>query len=79
MIITRCSLIVAGCLAIASPTIARAAVPSECGKSYAMLMNGAQVSQVQADGSISLPGALTAAVGVGTISSARTAARLLAN
>jgi hypothetical protein len=33
-----------------------------------MLMNGAQVSQVQADGSTSLPGALTAAVGVGTIS-----------
>lgn len=43
-------------------------MPSECGKSYAMLMNGAQVSQVQADGSTSLPGALTAAVGVGTIS-----------
>ncbi len=65
---TRCSLIVAGCLVIASAPIARAAVPGECGKSYAMLMNGAQVSRVQADGTSSLPGALTAAVGVGTIS-----------
>jgi hypothetical protein len=45
-----------------------AAVPGECGKSYAMLMNGAQPSGSMADGSATLPGALTAAVGVGTIS-----------
>ena len=61
-------LVVAGWLAILSAPTAWAAVPAECGKSYAMLMNGAQPSFIQADGSATLPGALTAAVGVGTIS-----------
>jgi hypothetical protein len=55
-------------MAIVSAPIARAAVPGECGKSYAILMNGAQTSGTQADGTAALPGALTAAVGVGTIS-----------
>ncbi len=65
---TLCILLLAGCVALAWAPIARAAVPAECGNSYAMLMNGNLTSQIDADGSASLPGALTAAVGVGTIS-----------
>jgi hypothetical protein len=61
------TLMVAG-LALASVPRAFAAVPGECGKSYAFVLNGAQPSSTQADGTATLPGALTAAVGVGVIS-----------
>jgi hypothetical protein len=62
------SLIIAGVFAISMAPKAGAALPGECGKSYAMLMNGNQPSTTVADGSSTLPGALTAAVGVGEIS-----------
>jgi len=61
------SLIALGGLALASAPMANAAAPVECGKSYAMLITGALPSEVSQDGSSTLPGALTPAVGVGVI------------
>ncbi|HEY9156534.1 hypothetical protein [Candidatus Binatus sp.] len=46
---------------------ARAGVPGPCGKSYGFIINGADPSAVAADGSATLPGAITQAVGVGSI------------
>jgi hypothetical protein len=57
-------IVVGGLAMLAAPA---GASPIECGKSYAMLMTGADPTMVTADGSASQPGALTHAVGVGTI------------
>ena len=46
---------------------ASAAAPGMCGKSYAILIQGADTSLVTADGSSTLPGATTGAVGVGEV------------
>ena len=61
------SLIVAGGLALMAAPQARAGTPGPCGKSYAFIINGADPSVVAADGSATLPGAITQAVGVGSI------------
>ena len=61
------SLIVAGGLALMAAPQARAGVPGPCGKTYAFIINGADPSVVAADGSATLPGAITQAVGVGSI------------
>ncbi len=60
-------LMVAGGLALMGAAPALAAAPAECGHSYAILMNGADPSTVSADGTSTLPGAVTQAVGVGSI------------
>ncbi len=60
-------LMVAGGLALMGAAPALAAFPAECGHSYAILMNGADPSTVSADGTATLPGAVTQAVGVGSI------------
>lgn len=59
-------LIMAGGLAMMSAAPAGAVV-AECGKTYAILVTGAQASTTNADGSAGFPGALTHAVGVGSI------------
>ena len=61
------SLIVAGGLALMAAPQARAGTPGPCGKSYAFIINGSDPSVVAADGSATLPGAITQAVGVGSI------------
>lgn len=61
------SVMMAGGLALMAAPFANAAAPAECGHSYAILMNGADPSTVSADGSATLPGAVTQAVGVGSI------------
>jgi|HubBroStandDraft_1064217.scaffolds.fasta_scaffold10880_4 hypothetical protein len=61
-------LIMAGGLALANAPKATAAVLGVCGKSYAMLITGAQPSSNQATGASPFPGALTSIVGVGEIS-----------
>jgi len=60
-------LVMVGGLALASASMANAAAPAECGHSYAILMNGAEPSTVSATGAATLPGAVTQAVGVGSI------------
>ncbi len=60
-------LVMVGGLALAGAPMANAAAPAECGHSYAILMNGADPSTVSADGTATLPGAVTQAVGVGSI------------
>jgi hypothetical protein len=46
---------------------ANAAAPGECGKTYAILISGNQVSNNRATGGSGFPGALTAANGVGSV------------
>ncbi len=61
------SSIVAGGLALMTAPPASALPPGLCGHSYAMLMKGAEPQLVSATGGTGLPGAITSAFGVGTI------------
>ena len=61
------SLMMAGGLAILAAPYANAAAPGECGKTYAILISGNQVSNNRATGGSGFPGALTAANGVGSV------------
>jgi hypothetical protein len=61
------SLMMAGGLAMLAAPYANAAAPGECGKTYAILISGNQVSNNRATGGSGFPGALTAANGVGTV------------
>jgi hypothetical protein len=61
------SLMMAGGLAMLAAPYANAAAPGECGKTYAILISGNQVSNNRATGGSGFPGALTAANGVGSV------------
>jgi hypothetical protein len=61
------SLMMAGGLAMLAAPYANAAAIGECGKTYAILLNGAQPSTNRATGGSGEPGALTVANGVGSI------------
>ena len=61
------SLMMAGGLAMLAAPYANAAAPGECGKTYAILLSGAQESTTRATGATGNPGALTTANGVGTV------------
>jgi hypothetical protein len=61
------SLMMAGGLAMLAAPYANAAALGECGKTYAILLNGAQESTTRATGATGNPGALTIANGVGSV------------
>ena len=61
------SLMMAGGLAMLAAPYANATAIGECGKTYAILLTGAQESTSRATGAAGEPGALTVANGVGTI------------
>jgi hypothetical protein len=61
------SLIVMGGLMLMAAPQAGAVAPGLCGKSYSFVLNGAQESTTSQTGASGLPGAVTTAVGIGTI------------